>query len=58
MKVLVKRSCAAAGGHLEEGGIYDVDSQVGQQLIRMGRAVEAPPEIKPVPKKAKTNAAD
>jgi hypothetical protein len=58
MKVLVKRSCAAAGGHLAEGGIYDVDTQVGQQLIRMGRAVEAPAEVKPAPRKAKANGAD
>jgi hypothetical protein len=58
MKVLVKRSCCAAGGHLEEGGTYELDTQVAQQLIRMGRAVEAPPEVKPAPRKAKANGAD
>ena len=58
MKVLVKRSCCAAGGHLQEGGTYELDTQVAQQLIRMGRAIEAPAEVKTPVKKAKANAAD
>ena len=58
MKVLIKRTCAAQGQHLEEGGTYEVDSDVAIQLIRMGRAVVAPAEVKAPVRKAKANAAD
>lgn len=44
MKVLLIRSCAAQGQHLEAGKAYELDSNVAAELIRYGRAVEAPPE--------------
>jgi hypothetical protein len=58
MKVLIKRTCAAQGQHLEQGGTYELDSLVASDLIRMGRAVEAPAEMKLPARKAKANAAD
>jgi len=60
MKVLISSDCAARGAYLEAGKTYELDSDVAAQLIRMGRAVEAPAEeAKPKPaRKAKTDAAD
>jgi len=58
MKVLIKRTCAAQGQHLEEGSSVELDTAVANYLIRMGRAVVAPPEVKAPPRKAKANAAD
>lgn len=60
MKVLINRTCAAQGQHLEEGKVYELDSNVAVELLRIGRAVEAPAEeAKPKPaRKAKTDAAD
>jgi hypothetical protein len=48
MKVLIESDCAAKGEHLEAGKVYELDSDVAAELIRYGRAVEAPAEeIKP-----------
>ena len=58
MKVLIKRTCAAQGQHIEQGSTYELDSLVASDLIRMGRAVEALGEVKPPARKAKANAAD
>ena len=58
MKVLIKRTCAAQGQHLEEGTSYELDTSVANDLIRMGRAVVAPAEVKAPPRKVKANAAD
>lgn len=59
MKVLISSDCAAQGSYLEAGKTYELDAEVAQQLIRMGRAVEAPAEeAKPRTRKAKAEAAD
>jgi len=59
MKVLISSDCAAQGSFLEAGKVYELDTEVAQQLIRMGRAVEAPAEEpKPRARKAKAEAAD
>jgi hypothetical protein len=48
MKVLIESDCAAKGEYLEAGKVYELDSDVAAELLRMGRAVEAPAEeIKP-----------
>ena len=48
MKVLIESDCAARGEYLEAGKVYELDSDVAAELLRMGRAVEAPvEEIKP-----------
>jgi hypothetical protein len=44
MKLLIKRTCAAQGEHLEEGKVYDLAADVAAELLRIGRAVEAPAE--------------
>lgn len=60
MKVLISIDCAARGEYLEAGKAYELDSDVAAELIRIGRAVEAPAEeIKPkASRKAKAEAAD
>lgn len=58
MKVLITRTCAAQGQHLEEGSSYELDTAVANDLIRIGRAVAAPAEVKSLPRKVKTNAAN
>jgi len=61
MKVLLQRDCAAQGQHLEAGKVYELDSAVAAELIRIGRAVEAPaeqPKPKAAPRKSKANGAD
>lgn len=62
MKVLIETDCAAAGEHLEAGKVYELDSNVAAELIKIGRAVEAPvEEQKPKPvatRKVKANGAD
>jgi hypothetical protein len=60
MKVLISSDCAARGEYLEAGKVYELDSDVAAELLRMGRAVEAPAE-EPKPKatrKAKAEAAN
>lgn len=59
MKVLISNDCAAQGSFLEAGKVYELDTEVAQQLIRMGRAVEAPAdEPKPRARKVKADGAD
>ena len=59
MKVLIASDCAARGKYLVAGKVYELDTDVAQQLIRMGRAVEAPAEEpKPRTRKAKAEAAN
>jgi hypothetical protein len=56
MKVLIESDCAAKGEYLEAGKVYEVDSAVAAELLRIGRAVEAPAEeIKPRARKVKTD---
>jgi len=58
MRVLIVRTCCAQQQHLEEGQVYDLDSNVARQLLRIRRAVEAPEEVakpKPAPRKVKAN---
>lgn len=60
MKVLVNRSCAAQGQHLEEGKVYELAGDVAAELLRIGRAVAAPaeePKAKPA-RKVKADAAE
>jgi hypothetical protein len=48
MKVLIENDCAARGEYLEAGKVYELDSDVAADLLRIGRAVEAPAEdLKP-----------
>jgi hypothetical protein len=60
MKVLISTDCAARGEYLEAGKIYELDSAVAAELLRIGRAVEAPAdEPKPrATRKVKTDGAD
>jgi hypothetical protein len=44
MKVLIESDCAARGEYLEAGKVYELDSNVAAELLRMGRAIEAPAE--------------
>ena len=57
MKVLISIDCAAQGEYLEAGKTYELDSNVAAELIRIGRAVDAPAEdIKPkAPRKVKAD---
>ncbi len=59
MKVLIQNDCAARGEYLEAGKVYELDTAVAADLLRMGRAVEAPAEEpKPRARKAKAEATD
>ena len=59
MKVLICSDCAARGEYLEAGKVYELDSDVAGDLLRMGRAVEAPAdEPKPRARKVKADGAD
>ena len=59
MKVLICSDCAARGEYLEAGKVYELDSGVAVELLRMGRAVEAPAdEPKPRARKVKADGAD
>lgn len=60
MKVLIETDCAAQGMFLEAGKVYELDSSVAIELLRIGRAVEAPAEeAKPKPaRKVKADGAD
>jgi hypothetical protein len=55
MKVLIESDCAAKGEHLEAGKVYEVDANLAAELIRYGRAVEAPAE-EPKPRVRKVKA--
>jgi hypothetical protein len=58
MRVLIVRTCCAQQQHREEGQVYDLESKVANELLRMGRATEAPAEVakpKAAPKKAKAD---
>lgn len=44
MKILIATDCAAQGNYLEAGKVYELDSNVAIDLLRMGRAVDAPIE--------------
>ena len=60
MKVLIETDCAAQGSYLEASKVYELDTAVAVELIRVGRAIEAPAE-EPKPRatrKAKAEAAD
>lgn len=52
MKILILIDCAAQGSFLEAGKSYELDSAIAAELIRIGRATEAPAEA---PRKAKAN---
>ena len=61
MRVLIVRTCCAQQQHLEEGKVYDLDTKVAHELLRMRRAVDAPaeqPKPKAAPRKPKANGAD
>jgi hypothetical protein len=59
MKVLISTDCAARGEYLEAGKVYELDSNVAAELLRIGRAVEAPAEeAKPRTRKAKAEVSD
>ena len=57
MKVLIETDCAARGEYLEAGKIYELESNVAAELLRIGRAVEAPAE-EPKPKATRKVKAD
>jgi hypothetical protein len=60
MKVLISADCAARGEFLEAGKVFELTPEVAAELMRIGRAVEAPAE-EPKPKatrKPKTEASD
>lgn len=60
MKVLIETDCAAQGSYLEAGKVYELDTVVAAELMRVGRAIEAPAEeAKPkATKKVKADAAE
>ena len=50
MKVLIQTDCAACGKFLAAGECYELDSDIAAELIKLGRAIEAPVEqAKPKP---------
>ena len=55
MEVLIKRSTAVGGVHLEAGETHDLSDKDAVTLIHMGKAVEASeaPACPPTPPKAK-----
>lgn len=55
MKVLIESDCAARGEYLEAGKVYELFCDVAAELIRYGRAVEAPAE-EPKPRVRKVKA--
>ena len=60
MKVLIETDCAVRGEYLEAGKVYELDSNAAADLIRIGRAIDAPvDEPKPKPaRKARTDGAE
>lgn len=57
MKVLIESDCAVRGECLEAGKVYELDSNVAAELLRIGRAVEAPAE-EPKPRATRKVKAD
>ena len=60
MNLLITTDCAAQGTYLEAGKVYELDTTVAAELIRCGRAVEAPveePKAKPA-RKVKADGAE
>lgn len=57
MKVLALRNCWVGDQPIEEGKSYDLSDKSARDLIRIGRAVEAPPEECKIrtPRKAKAD---
>lgn len=57
MKVLALRNCWVGDQLIEEGKSYDLSEKSARDLIRIGRAVEAPAEECKVrsPRKAKAD---
>jgi hypothetical protein len=55
MKVLIETGCAARGEYLEAGKVYELDNDVAAELLRIGRAIEAPAE-EPKPRARKVKA--
>jgi len=55
MKILIETDCAARGEFLEAGKVYELDGELAAELVRMGRAVEAPAED-PAPRARKPKA--
>ena len=55
MKVLITKTCSADGQHLESGQTFDVSDLAAKELIKVGRAKEAPtaPACPPKPKAKK-----
>ena len=55
MKVLITKTCSADGQHLESGQTFDVSDLAAKELIKVGRAKEAPtaPACPPKPKEKK-----
>lgn len=52
MKVLISTDCAARGEFLEAGKVFELAPEVAAELMRIGRAVEAPAD-EPKPKTAR-----
>jgi hypothetical protein len=59
-KILIQSDCAARGEFLEAGKVFELTPEVADELMRIGRAVEAPAEeAKPkAARKSKTEASD
>lgn len=60
MNLLITTDCAARGQFLEAGKVYELDTEVAADLLRVGRAVTAPaeePKAKPV-RKVKADGAE
>lgn len=60
MNLLITTDCAARGQFLEAGKVYELDTEVAADLLRVGRAVTAPaeePKAKPA-RKVKTDGAE
>ena len=60
MNLLITTDCAARGQFLEAGKVYELDTEVAADLLRVGRAVTAPaeePKAKPA-RKVKADGAE
>lgn len=44
MKVLITTDCAAGGEYLEAGKVFELTPEVAADLMRIGRAEQAPAE--------------
>jgi hypothetical protein len=43
-KILIQSDCAARGEFLKAGQVFELTPEVADELMRIGRAVEAPAE--------------